>query len=114
MNSHVIDGMLKALAPVLTSRTKARAILERYWRDRIAIVWDLGHVHTAANEQNTVLTNEEAREILQKLHTFHNRQYGINWATLTEAIKDSGKGRVLTKAELKRFVGKNVITIGKR
>jgi hypothetical protein len=110
MDEHQITGMLKALSPVLKNKTKAKAILELYWRNQMAIVWSIKDVQTAANEREIALTNKEAREILQELLKNHNAQYGIKWEDLTTLIEQSACGRKLTKSELKRFVDQNIIT----
>jgi hypothetical protein len=110
---HHLGGMLKALLPVLKSQRKAEIILERYWRNRIALVWEIQDVHRAANEKSTALTNKEAREILQDFHEHHNAQYGLQWEDLYESIKSHGFGRKLTKAELDRFINTMKVTINK-
>jgi hypothetical protein len=71
-------------------------------------------VHTAPNEREVALTNQEAIKVLQELHHYHNRQYGIKWVDLTCYIEEYGLGRKLTKRELKRFVEKNILTINRQ
>lgn len=87
--------------------------MERHWRDQIAIVWTLEDVHRVANERETVLTDDEAREILRGLLDNHDAGNGINWEILIAAIQDSGRGRKLTEREIKRFLDKDIITIQK-
>jgi hypothetical protein len=113
MHEQHIAGMVKALNRVLKNKTKAQRILESYWRNRMAIVWTIKVVHTAANERETALTDYQAREILQELHKHHNAQYGIKWEDLIALIEQSVAGRKLTKTELKRFVDQNIITVQK-
>jgi hypothetical protein len=113
MQSEQIEGMVKALKPVLKNKSNGKSILERYWRDQMAIVWTIKDVHTAANEREMALTNREAREILQELLTHHNKQYGIRWEDLIALIDQSVAGRKLTRAALKRFINQNILTIGK-
>jgi hypothetical protein len=60
------------------------------------------------------LTNQEAIKILQELHHYHNKQCGIKWEDLTSYIEEYALGRKLTKRELKRFVGKNLLTIDRK
>ncbi|MEI7733200.1 MAG: hypothetical protein WCO56_26755 [Verrucomicrobiota bacterium] len=109
MKTHL--ELLKALAPVIKNQSKAKHLLEKYWQDKIALVWTTQQVHRAANEIETVLTEAEAIEILQDLYQHHNPQYGLRWSDLTDYIKDSDLGRTLTKAELNRFVYHDQITI---
>ena len=79
----------------------------------MALIWTAQDVHRAANERETVLTDEEARTLLTDLHQHHNAQYGLQWKDLYEAIENSGLGRDITKRELSRFVHKDIIAIQK-
>ena len=49
--------MVKKLKPTLKSPTRAKQILEKFWSDKMALVWDVQDVHTAANEREVALTN---------------------------------------------------------
>ena len=111
MHEHNIVEMLHVLAPSVKSRKKAEALLRSYWSDKMAIIWSTKDVHRAANERETVLTEEEARTILTDLHQHHNAQYGLQWKDIYEAIENSGLGRDITKRELNRIVHKDIITI---
>ena len=111
MNSSIIEEMLRALRSVLKDHAQAKRRLERYWSDKIAIIWSTQDVHRAANERETVLTEKEARETLRDLFEHHNPQYGLQWKDLYEAIEQSGVGRDITKRELSRFINKDIITI---
>lgn len=111
MDPFIIQAMVMALKPTLKNPRRAQAILERFWRDKIAIIWDTEDVHRAANECEVALTNKVAITMLQDLHDHHNKQYGLQWKDLTEYIEQNVLGRKLTKAELKRFVAKDILTI---
>ena len=113
MHEHHLDDMVQRLKPVLKDSLKARVILNRYWRTRMALVWEVEDVHRAANEREVALTNPEAITVLQTLLAQHNAQYGIKWEDLTTHIEDRVLGRKLTKAELKRFVEQDIITVRK-
>ena len=114
MHQEIIAAMVRALKPTLKDPKRAEQILERYWQGKIAIVWDLRDVHTAANEREVALTNQEAIKVLQELHHYHNKQCGIKWVDLTCYIEEYALGRKLTKAEVKRFVNKNLLTIDQK
>ena len=114
MHDYIIEAMVKALKPTLKSPTGAKQILERFWSDKIALVWDVQDVHTAANEREVALTNQEAIKVLQELHHYHNKQCGIKWEDVTCYIEEYALGRKLTKAEVKRFVDKNILTIDRK
>jgi len=111
MHDYIIKAMVTALKPALKDHARAQQILERFWHDKMALVWDTGDVHTAANEREVALTNHEAIKVLQELHHYHNKQYGIKWEDLTAYIEEHCLGRKLTKAELKRFVERNLLTV---
>jgi hypothetical protein len=114
MDQFIIKAMVKALKPALKRPWRAQEILERFWRDRIALVWDLRDVHTAANEREVALTKQEAIKVLQELHRSHDKQLGLRWEDLTNYIEEDGLGRKLTEAEVKRLVQKNILTINRR
>ena len=113
MHEHHIDDMVQRLRPVLKDPSKAKVILKRYWRTRMALVWMTEDVHRAANEREVALTNGEAMDVLQMLLNQHNAQYGIKWEDLTTHIEHNVMGRKLTKAEIKRFVERDILTVQK-
>ena len=114
MHQFIITAMVKALRPALKDRERAEQILEKFWTDKMALVWDLQDVHTAANEREVALTNQEAITVLQELHHHHDPQLGIRWEDLTSYIEEYALGRKLTQAEVKRFVHKNILTINRK
>lgn len=101
------------LQPAVKSKSKAEQLLKSYWQDRMALVWTIDQVHRAANENKTVLTDQEATKILYALHYHHNPQYGIRWEDLTALILDSGLGRDISRKELQRFIHHDQIAIQK-
>ena len=111
MDSFIIKAMVQALRPVLKDRGRAEKLMERFWLDKMALVWNLHDVHTAANEREVALTKQEAIKVLRELHRCHNKQYGLRWEDVTAYIYNHALGRKLTKAEVKRFVQRNILTI---
>ena len=114
MHTHHLKEMVRVLRPSLKDHVKARNILERYWRDRKAIVWEIEDVHRAANERALVLTNTEARQILQKLMDDYSRydsRKGIHWLRLLEILDESCIGRKITRQEMKHFLENDHIAI---
>ncbi len=114
MDSFIIKAMVQALRPTLRNRRRAEEILNRFWRDKIALVWDTEDVHTAANEREVAVTTREAIKVLQEMHHHHNKQYGLKWEDVTAYIEEYALGRKLTKAEVKRFVEKNILTMDRQ
>ena len=113
MDKHHTDDMVRRLKPVLKDAEKASAILRRYWRTRMALVWGVEDVHRAANERKRVLSRAEAVVVLQTLHNQHNPQLGIRWEDLWACIDVQMPGRKITQAELNCFVSRDIITVGK-
>ena len=110
MHDHFIDQMVRKLKPVLKDPSQARKILNRFWTSKMALVWDIQDIHRAANERKRVLTDTEAVQILQILHQQHNKQLGIRWSDLWDHFDLCLPGRRMSKAELNRFVSKDIIT----
>lgn len=114
MQDYIIKAMVRALKPALKKSKRAEQILQKFWTDKIALVWDTEDVHTAANEREVALTSREAIKVLQEMHHHHNRQYGLRWSDFTSYIEEYALGRKMTKAEVKRFVEKNLLTIDRK
>jgi len=111
MHSQHIEDMVRKLTPVLKDKAKAQKILTRYWRNKIAIVWETIDVHRAANECEVALTEKEAIQVLQTLHNQHNAQCGLKWEDITTHIKENVLGRKLTQREVRLFVHHDKLTI---
>jgi hypothetical protein len=110
MNTHD-EELLKIIIEVIKSRQKAEQIIQRYFKDKITIVWRTEDVHKAANERELALTEREAIQVLETLHHQHNPQLGLRWEDLTTHIEDQELGRKLTRREVREFVkhGKLII-----
>jgi len=113
MHKHHLTDMVRRLGPVLKDKARAYQILTKYWRNKMALVWEVEDVHRAANELELALTNQDAIDVLQTLLELHNAQYGIKWADITTHIEDKVLGRKLTRPEIKRFVELDIITVQK-
>jgi len=111
MDDHLIEDMMRKLKSVLSDKPRAINILKRYWQDRIAIVWTTKDVHRAANERELALTEAEAIQILQTLHSQHNPQLGLRWEDLAAHIEAHVLGRKLTRREVNQFVKHNELII---
>jgi hypothetical protein len=111
VNDPIIEDMVRRLGPVLTDKARAQKILTRYWRDKMALVWETEDVHRAANELELALTEREAIQVLQTLHSQHNAQLGLRWEDITAHIEDNVLGRKLTKREVHQFVHQDKLTI---
>lgn len=63
-------------------------VLQDYWRDKIAITWHVEDVLAQAQQLEKELSQDEAREILQRLLHKHDATLGITWQHIQIAIKD--------------------------
>lgn len=111
MPLNLIYELLQQLKPAIKSQRQVRPLLEQFWSDKIALVWTTAHVHRAANEQKTVLTEAEAWKILQTLDADYDQQYGLKWQDLADRIQESGLGRDIKTRELKCFVERDVVVV---
>ncbi|NDJ15668.1 MAG: hypothetical protein EBY17_31600, partial [Acidobacteriia bacterium] len=109
--TNLTSEIIETLRPALRSITQAERLLNRFWADRIALMWTTGDLHRAANENKTVLTDEQARQLLHNLNDNYNAQYGLRWSDLTETIQQSGLGRDIKRSELHRFIHRDVLVI---
>ena len=114
MHHYIIEAMVKALKPALKSPTRAKHILDQFWGDKMALVWDVREVHTAANQKGVALTNPKAIKVLQEMHHYHDKQCGIKWEDLACYIEEYALGRRLTQRELKRFGEQDLLTIDRK
>ena len=110
MDEPYLSDLMRVLQPALKSQKKAKELLDRFWQDKQALIWTTTHVHQAANENKTVLTEDDARSILQRFCHSHDRQYGLDWSDLVEAIRDSGLGRDIRAKEIRKLL-RNILTI---
>jgi len=109
--TNLTSKIIETLRPALRSITRAERLLNEFMADRIALVWTTEHVHRAANENRTVLTEQQARQLLHNLNDNYNAQYGLRWSDLTETIQQSGLGRDIKRSELHRFIHRDVLVI---
>ena len=114
MHDYIIKSLVTALKPTLKNPAKAKQMLDRFWSDKVALVWDVRDVHTAANEREVALTSKEAMKVLQEMRHYHDKQLGLRWKDVTCYIEEYALGRILTRAELNLFVEKNLLTIDRK
>lgn len=111
--SQLDPELLKIIAKAIRNKQKAKGIVQRYYRDKISIIWRTSDVHRAANEREVALTEPEAMAVLETLHHQHNPQLGLRWEDVTNHIEAHVLGRKLTKAEIRRFVQRDILTVAK-
>ena len=69
-----------------SQREEIVAALQECWIDKIADIWDIHDVQQQADEMSIELTDDESREVLQRVLHDHDATIGINWDTIDMAI----------------------------
>ncbi len=76
MNQHQIEAQAKLVSERLGVEAQSvAAVLTEYWSEQIAYVWGIEDVQ----DRRPTLTDEQAREVLDRLMDTHDANYGINW-----------------------------------
>jgi len=111
MDEPYLSDLLRVLQPALKSQKKAKELLDRFWQDKQALIWTTTYVHRAANENKTVLTEQDAQTILRDFISNHHHQYGLCFSDLEKIIQDSGLGRDILPAETRNLILRNILTV---
>ncbi len=89
MDLHHIQDMALDLveARLATDQKQVELVLQKYWEDKVAVVWTTEDVHAVQddfdeNEQTSSITEEQAESILQKAFDKHDASVGITWESL--------------------------------
>src|ERR1700733_10752658 len=102
------EELFMAIVEVVRNRRKAERIIQRYFSDKIIIVWKTEDVHRAAQELDVALTKKQAMTVLETLHRQHNAQFGLKWEDVTTHIQENVLGRKMTRKEIDQFVKKDI------
>ena len=87
MYDHEIKEMREVLVKAGVLKPKEKkfiAIMQEYWSDKTAIVWNTDDVHFAVNQNHEVVSEEVARNALQSVLHKHDASIGVSWDTLAE------------------------------
>jgi len=88
---HIID-MIEVLtengviADSEKTKERAKEALDRYWTDRIAIVWHFSDIIDRAEEIGEDITENQALNVLEWLLQEHDANDGINWDVIDTAL----------------------------
>jgi hypothetical protein len=89
MNDHVIEEMAETIAKELcVDHNDVLPILHRYWRDKIAPVWQVDDLLETALNIGNPITRTDAVEVLKDLFEGHDAELGITWTTLEVALQE--------------------------
>ena len=93
MYDHEIEAQVKVLqdAKMIAAGPKAKqaaigVLSERYWNTRIGIIWNLDDVKQQAKTMGIKITQDEAREVLDRVVRKFDANDGVNWSVLAYHI----------------------------
>jgi len=107
MYSYTIKEQIKALVDSgvipRTKQDKAVGVLNKYWNNKIAVVWDSSDVIEFSKDSNIELTEENAISILYSIFDNHDAEYGITWSLIQSHIDDIKDNEIkkVRKSEMK-------------
>jgi hypothetical protein len=107
MYSYTIKEQIKALVDSgvipRTKQDKAVGVLNKYWNNKIAVVWDSSDVIEFSKDSNIELTEENAISILYSILDNHDAEYGITWSLIQSHIDDIKDNEIkkVRKSEMK-------------
>ena len=89
MDLHHIQDMARGLveAGLATDQKQVELVLQKYWEDKVAVVWTRVDVHAAQDDfdedtETSSLSEEQAQSILHKALDKHDTSEGITWESL--------------------------------
>ena len=85
-----VDVLVKAGIISEDKREAASQVILDWWKDRMAILWEIGDVRSEAEgmEPPVELTDEECREILAQVLKYNDANIGVTWETLRFYIRE--------------------------
>lgn len=92
MHIHHIKDMAKSVSRNLKldgdQRKKVKKVLERYWEDKMAVVWTAGDVMGIAKDNNRRISRDDAIEVLGDALNSHDACVGITWEVLRQKLPE--------------------------
>ena len=89
MNDYMLEEMADAIARELhIQNADVLHILQQYWQDKIAAVWQVNDVLEAALNSGTPIMKDDAIDVLKDLFEGHDAELGITWTTLDVALQE--------------------------
>lgn len=89
MDLHHIQDMATSLveAGLATDQKQVELVLQKYWEDKVAVVWTSVDVHAVQDDfdednETSSLSNEQAQSVLQRAFDKHDANEGITWESL--------------------------------
>ena len=89
MYDHMLEEMADAIAKELhIDNNDVLSILNRYWQDKIAHVWQVDDMLECARNNGKPITRTDAAGLLHNVFDHHDSSMGISWTSLDVALED--------------------------
>jgi len=89
MYDHILEEMADAIAKDLNVESNdVLGVLNRYWQDKIAHVWQVDDMLEAARRVGKLITRTDAAALLYDVFEQHNSSLGISWTSLEVALEN--------------------------
>ena len=89
MYDHFLEEMADAIAKEFhVNNNDVLGILNQYWQDKIAHVWQVDDLLECARNDGQPITRSDAADLLQHIFEHHDSSMGISWTNLHVALED--------------------------
>jgi len=95
MINNVVIGLMKRFHYLDVPNTRecvdkiVRQSIEKEWKDKIAIIWDVEDVQGRAKEcYNKKISHKNAKIILDDILDHHDAENGVTWITIDWGIEE--------------------------
>lgn len=89
MYDHTLEEMADAIAKELhVNNNDVLSILNDYWQDKIAHVWQVDDMLESARRAGKPITRADAAGLLHNVFDHHDSSMGITWTSLDVALED--------------------------
>jgi hypothetical protein len=89
MYDHILEEMADAISKELhVDNNDVLGILNRYWQDKIAHVWQVDDMLECAHNTGKPITRTDAAGLLHNVFDHHDSSMGISWTSLDVALED--------------------------
>jgi hypothetical protein len=89
MYDHTLEEMADAISKELhVNNNDVLSILNHYWQDKIAHVWQVDDMLECARNNGKPITRADAAGLLHNVFDHHDSSMGITWTSLDVALED--------------------------
>lgn len=94
MDEHRLLDMVQTVLQELAGPLRCHQVagveraLRDYWGDSLVVTWHICDVQDVARGDDKVISNEQAREVLEYLECNHDPSRGITWNDIADYLMD--------------------------